>query len=318
MREHVPSRLSNRSLQLLGAFLALFFCGCAFLNRDNTPAFNFVEKKLWPEKTVWKIASSPVVVPLGLVAVITDAVVIHPASVVDDAAGDTGDVLWDNFHWDKKFVTACASIPCRGIATPPFFTGNFLGRSLFDIPSRASIMREERESAENLEYAKKLFEEDKSLEALDILKKTNPSRLKEADQIEYSLILFKAAHKTGCYDYFPWTKMGRLLKSEYASQVQEIMNEMKASPNPMPRWHYYNLSIRIHRDWKTLKTIISQVLNDPNPIIRYYGLSWFEKREGVPQLEDMIPELERIAGEDPDPMNRAYAGQVLRQIREQK
>lgn len=312
MRKYIPNCFFNPSLLFPIVLLAFSLCGCAFLNRDNTPALNFVEKKLWPEKTGWKIASFPLVFPLGLAAVATDAVIIHPASVIDDAAGDTGDVLWDNFKWDKQYVTACTSIPWRGIATPPFFTGNFLGRAMIDIPGRASIMREERENAEKIEHAKKLFEEEKYLEALDILKKTNYSRLDEVDQIEFSLILIQVAHKSECYDNLHWTRIAQLLKSGYASQVQDIMNEMRDSPNPMARWHYYNLSIRIHRDWKTLKYNISQVLKDPNPIIRYYGLSWFEKREYVSQLEDIIPELESMEKEDPDAMNRAYAGQILR------
>lgn len=310
--------LSKISRLLLVAFLIFLLSGCAFLNRDNTPALNFVEKNLWPEKTGWKIVSSPIVVPLGLVAVVTDAVVIHPISVIDDAAGDTSDVLWKKFHWDKKYVTACASIPWRGIATPPFFIGNFLSRSMFDVPSRASVLKEQRRSVENIEQAEKLFEEEKYFEVMDVLKKIDYSRLKETDQIRFSLILIQAAHKSEQYDNLQWTKIVQLLKSGYAPRVQEILNEMKASPNPMARWHYFNLSIRICRDWTKLKTIITQVLNDPNPIIRYYGLSWFEKREMLPQLKDMIPELERIAREDSDAMNRAYAEQLLRRIKEQK
>jgi hypothetical protein len=318
MRRCLPFFLFKKSSLLLVVLLAFSLSGCAFLNRDNTPALNFVENNLWPEKTGWKIAVSPVVVPLGLVAVVTDAVVIHPVSVIDDAAGDTGDVLWKNFKWDKKYITACTSIPWRGIATPPFFIGNFLGRSMFDIPSRASVLREQRRSVENLEKAEKLFDEEKYLEVLDALKETDYSRLKEADQIRFSLILVQAAHKSERYDNLQWTKIVQLLKSGYAPRVQEILSEMKASPNPMARWHCFNLSIRMYRDWTTLKNTITQVLNDPNPIIRYYGLSWFEKREMVSQLKDMIPELERVAREDPDPMNRAYAEQVLRKLKEQE
>ncbi|MBN1901460.1 hypothetical protein JW926_09085 [Candidatus Sumerlaeota bacterium] len=318
MRGKFPIAFSIVTKLLVASALAAIFSGCAFLNRDNARALNFVEKKLWPRKTGWKIAASPVVVPLGLVAALSDVFIIHPASVIDDAAGDTGDALWDNFKWDEKYVTACASIPWRGIATPPFYIGNFLGRSVFDIPSRASVVREERQSVENLESARRLFHEEKFVEALDVLMKTDHSRLKQADQIEYSLLLMKSSHKCQRYDNLNWAIVSQLIKSGYAPQVLEIMNEMKASPNPMARWHYFNLSIRMYRDWKTLKTTLAGTLHDPNPIIRYYGLSWFEKREPVPQIMDMIPELERVAKEDPDAMNREYAEQILRRLKEGK
>jgi hypothetical protein len=82
---------------------------------------------------------------VGFVAIVLDAAIVHPANIIDDAAEDTEEVLWDNFEWDEKYVTECAALPWRVVLTPAIFTGSFLGRSLFDIPRRAEEARQEDE-----------------------------------------------------------------------------------------------------------------------------------------------------------------------------
>ena len=120
---------------LVLAIAVLFLCaGCAVFNRDNTPTVNLVEERLIPAENPARTLSYPVMIPVGLVAVIIDCVIVHPVTVADDAFGDTTDALWDCFEWDTEYVTECGSLVPRTLLTPIVFTGCFLGRSTFDIP----------------------------------------------------------------------------------------------------------------------------------------------------------------------------------------
>ncbi|MBU1052292.1 MAG: hypothetical protein KKC46_00500 [Proteobacteria bacterium] len=116
--------------------IVLFLNGCAVFNRNNTPILNTFEKYCVPEDKTLRVISSPLIIPTGLVAVSIDALVVHPISVVDDAAADTVDLLWDNINWDKEYVTECALLVPRTVCSPIILTGDFLGRSLFDIDGR--------------------------------------------------------------------------------------------------------------------------------------------------------------------------------------
>ena len=97
------------------------------MNRENTPLFNQVEEHLVPEETVWQVAAFPLTFPLGIAALVVDGLIIHPVSVIGDAAGDTGDCCWDNFDWDEQYVTECACLPWRVVFTPIVFTTTFVG-----------------------------------------------------------------------------------------------------------------------------------------------------------------------------------------------
>jgi len=295
--------------------LALLLGGCAFMNRENTPALNYVEENLIPEKTGWKIATFPVVFPLGLVAVTTDMVLIHPALVIDDAAGDTGDTLWTKLDFENSYVTQCASLPWRSAFTPVVFTGDFLVRSLFNIPSRDKIMQEKRKNEENVTLARELMEQGKYNRVLETLDRIDFSRLEQKDQIDFVFMRLTAAYKTRRYEYFRLSGLAFLLSTEHASQVMLLLNEMRTSVDPMARWHAYTFYLRSQRELTAQKNIALQVLKDSNPILRYYALSWFDQRYREPGMEDILPELEIVAKDDSDPMNRAFANQISRRIK---
>ena len=46
-----------------------------------------------PERGPGRTLAYPAVIPLGLLAISADALIVHPATVIDDALEDTGDCL---------------------------------------------------------------------------------------------------------------------------------------------------------------------------------------------------------------------------------
>ncbi|MBU3948448.1 MAG: hypothetical protein KJ826_09550 [Proteobacteria bacterium] len=186
--------------------IALFINGCAVFNRENTPILNAFEKYCVPEDKTFRIISSPVIIPTGLVAVSIDALVVHPISVVDDAADDTVDLLWDNINWDKKYVTECASIAPRIVCSPIILTGDFLGRSLFDIDGRhkryhddeeKNRLQKKLEEAENyMASAEDLFlknQFDAAQEKVTLALSLNPANQK-ALKLKIRILIASAKH----------------------------------------------------------------------------------------------------------------------------
>lgn len=128
---------------------ALMLAGCAFMNRENTPLLNVVERRLVPATTGIKVLVSPIVVPVGIAAGATDVFVVHPLMVIPPAARDVR-----NF-WRQRidgYVTRMGAVIPRAAVTPVLFAGSWLGRSAFDVgPARRRA--EGRESGSALETA---------------------------------------------------------------------------------------------------------------------------------------------------------------------
>lgn len=120
-------------LLLLALALCVLAPGCAWANRDNRPLWNAYEEHVVPEGDVAFYATLPLTIPGGIVAILLDTFVVHPAMVADDAGHDAGH-LWDDMRWREAYYTELASLPLRAVATPLAFVMSFLTRSLFDLP----------------------------------------------------------------------------------------------------------------------------------------------------------------------------------------
>jgi hypothetical protein len=133
---------------LFGALLAVLPAGgCAWANRDNRPVWNAFERKCVPEDDTLFLVSLPLTVPGGIVAILLDTFIVHPAQVVDDAYGDAGDV-WDDMVWERRYYTEMIKLPFRAVGTPIVFLISFLGRSAFDVPPHEPRSPEERRRRE--------------------------------------------------------------------------------------------------------------------------------------------------------------------------
>ena len=129
---------------LLIAVLGLTCSSCAFMNRRNLPLVNLHRKYLVPENTTMQWVMSPVLLPTGLLAGVTDVVIVHPVSVMGDAWFQTTAAVWE--PTERGYVTESALLPLRAVATPPLWTLNWVSRSIFDVsrwpPSPARLERE--------------------------------------------------------------------------------------------------------------------------------------------------------------------------------
>lgn len=121
--------MTARSLAVL---LLLPLVGCAWARRENRPVWTSFEDHLVPADGTAFYVALPLTVPAGLVAIVVDTLVAHPLQVVDDALDDTGD-LWRGIDLEQAYYTQAGLLPVRAVATPLWFVGSFLGRSMFDV-----------------------------------------------------------------------------------------------------------------------------------------------------------------------------------------
>jgi len=138
VRALVPGARRQRaavSRLLLVLLIAGLAGGCAWTDPANRPLWNAFETQLVPEGDGAFYATLPLTVPAGLLAIVLDTFVVHPAQVADDAWGDAGD-LWRELPWAEQYYTQLALLPFRAIGTPIVFVFSFLGRSCFDIEPR--------------------------------------------------------------------------------------------------------------------------------------------------------------------------------------
>ena len=104
--------------------------GCAWVDRDNRPVWNAFEEHLVPNDDAAFVATLPLTVPGGIVAILLDTFVAHPVQVTDDAWRDAAE-LWTDQDWQDRYYTELAALPLRAAGTPVVFVGAWLGRSLF-------------------------------------------------------------------------------------------------------------------------------------------------------------------------------------------
>lgn len=121
--------------------------GCAWARRDNRPVWNAFEAHLVPESTGTFVATLPLTVPAGLLAIAVDTLVAHPIQVLDDAWDDSVG-LWHDVPFAAHYYTQSALLPVRAAATPVWFAGSFVLRSLFDIRSEAQREPDQRRLAD--------------------------------------------------------------------------------------------------------------------------------------------------------------------------
>ncbi len=129
------SRASRFVLQWsMLAVLAWVSVGCAVFLPENRRTLNALDEHIAPTSTAGRWAAAPVTFPAGVVAFVLDVVVVHPATVIDDAWGDTVELLWEP-RAETRFRRAVL-LPLVTLATPLVFVGDFLGRAALAIPPR--------------------------------------------------------------------------------------------------------------------------------------------------------------------------------------
>jgi len=305
----MPSSRFNASLLLLAVALLLpaLLSGCACFNKDNVPTLNFVEKHLVPESTTGQVVASPVLFPIGLVALGLDIAIVHPAMVVPDAASDTKDALWDHFDWDKMYVTGCAALPWRTFGTPVVFTGDFLGRAFFDVAGKAK-------HSDELEKARKLVEEEKYSEAKPLLKGPWKYKMPNKQRQEAMFLELKVLCLTGDYEAMTDWDMRELTKSDRKQEVLALLDSCRKSDQPMVRWTSSRaLLVAYERETEKLRDVFREMMAEQDPVLRALALRFVGERDS-PRAAPLLPDLKRVAQEDSNPTNRALAAHIVEQL----
>lgn len=293
--------------------------GCAFLNPDNTPTLNFVKDHMVPESTTGKVIATPFVYPVGLAAVVVDAVIVHPLTVIDDAADDTKDCLWVHFDWDKKYVTECAALPWRAIVTPGTFLGDFLGRAMFDIPERAYKTKKGAENRERLSKVRDLVEAN-DIEGLrkQLAEKRwwDDSGLSQEEMAEMNFLHFKARYLIGDLESGKFSvlglqyEVGKLWETKWKPDVEAILQKMKTSENPLSRFYAYTAKMQVSQDESEKLAIFREAMKDEDPVLRFRMLESVS-RFGRKAPADFKSDFENLSRDDSNPTIRATAAKMV-------
>jgi hypothetical protein len=216
------------------AALALLLGGCAWSNRDNRPVWNAFEEHLVPEDDAAFVASLPLTFPGGLLAIVIDSFVVHPAQVADDAARDARDV-WDGTKWREEYYTELVKVPFRAIGTPIVLVGSFVGRSCFDIEPHGGRSQASRDQAD-------------------------ARRARQAREWLDSLVAGKSGDPA----------VDRISDLVWSDELQKSFETARRAANAEGRLKLYEVA-RENR-WPPWKAEPTLGLRDPDPVVRYQVL----------------------------------------------
>ncbi|MFH0795141.1 MAG: hypothetical protein V2A74_14040 [bacterium] len=89
---------------------------------------------------------------------------------------------------------------------------------------------------------------------------------------------------------------------------------MKTSADAPARWCAYNYSLIFEDKLGSRVTVIGEALADPDPMVRQRALDWCwqNTRQHTDLKGPLRPLLDRAAQQDSNPMNQAYAKEILR------
>jgi hypothetical protein len=288
----------------IALLLSIFMLtGCAMFNRDNTRALNFVEEHLVPSDPLPKKLSYPVTVPVSLAAVIFDMVLLHPISVIPDAAGDTR-VIWRDLPWREHYFTTSASVLPRAAFTPVLFIGDFLGRSLFDVSEKKLRPNPENEKEQRMvEEAKRALRENRLSDALvlaqQVLQKS-PNQ-QEAQRVRVEVMLKQGSIAELSERRFS-VKWSDALEVDFINALNEASSENRVRLLSLYQWFYPYTA-----NHELLQAMVA-ALRDNDRAVRMKALQVLGKHLEDPTVHAAIQEI----AEQPDPVLAAEAKMTLR------
>ncbi len=103
--------------------------GCSVIQKENRRTLNALDEAVRIESATGQIAAAPVFVPVGVAALVADAVVVHPLVSVPAAWSDTSRVVWEDPE-GSDFYQAMVFLP-KVAVTPVVLVGDWGLRVLF-------------------------------------------------------------------------------------------------------------------------------------------------------------------------------------------
>lgn len=118
---------------LCGVLLAAL-ASCTTVREDGRRTLHWLDAHLTPDSATVRWCLLPVVIPVGVVGVLSDTLVVNPVCAIDDAWADTVDVLWTS-HEESPLRKALFT-PLAVLGTPIVFPVDWLWRCLLPIAPR--------------------------------------------------------------------------------------------------------------------------------------------------------------------------------------
>lgn len=107
---------------------------CTMFEDDYRRTLNLLDDDFTPDSTAGKVALAPLALPVGVLAFVADAAIVHPITCIDDAWLDTVELLWDSE--DETTLRWALMTPVSALATPLVFAGDLLVRWTLPLSQR--------------------------------------------------------------------------------------------------------------------------------------------------------------------------------------
>ena len=115
--------------------LLFLSAGCTAVRDDSRRTLDWLDASFTPDSSVARGMLLPVAIPVGLVGLLTDTAVVNPVYAVDDAWGDTVDLLWTSR--EESMLRRALFTPLAAVGTPFVFTADWLWRCVVPMAPRA-------------------------------------------------------------------------------------------------------------------------------------------------------------------------------------
>lgn len=113
----------------------VLLAGCTTMRDDSRRTLDWLDGSFTPGSAGARGALLPVAIPVGFTGLVCDTVLVNPVCAVDDAWGDTVDVLWTSS--DESGLRRALFVPLAALGTPFVFAGDWLWRSIVPTSPRA-------------------------------------------------------------------------------------------------------------------------------------------------------------------------------------
>ena len=124
----------NTQRRILVVLLGVL-AGCTAVRDDGRRTLDWLDANFTPDSPVAGGALLPVAIPIGFVGLLTDTAVVNPVYAVDDAWGDTVELLWTSR--EESMLRRALFTPLAAVGTPFVFTADWLWRCVVPMAPRA-------------------------------------------------------------------------------------------------------------------------------------------------------------------------------------
>ncbi|HEX5052232.1 MAG TPA: hypothetical protein VFZ65_10700 [Planctomycetota bacterium] len=113
--------------------------GCTAVRDDGRRTLHWLDASLTPSSETARNLLLPVAVPVGFGGLLSDTLLVNPWCAIDDAWGDTCELLWTPH--EESALRRVLFAPVAALATPFVFGGDWLGRCCLPLPPRREESR---------------------------------------------------------------------------------------------------------------------------------------------------------------------------------